>query len=568
LLVATALVFSAGAVRAQSADEGSTAQTCGPDFPVPDGRFFVEAEGATGLGYSVIDDQQATFWQAFQALGGVEALGRPISLRFQLDGFLVQAFERAVLQWNPAGGTANVLNTLDVLQQLGYDEWLAADPWRIPPHQQLAEDADAAFEQVVRNHLALLDEAFPEIGEAFESTPDWLMRLGLPIAYADHGDLRVLRAQRGVLRQAVSDGQGGPVELIGAGTLAKEAGLVPVDAQAGTQARLPEDLTGLLRVDPEIPAQGSTVVLTLVSGYAGATLSWDGQPLPLVCNAGQWHALVGLASTIEPGEHLLRVGVGEASGESSVAVTERVFPHEVIELSGDLIDLLDEELSRQEREFFGAIIAPVSGPPAWDGAFQSPADGQPSSGYGERRTFEPGSIASVHQGTDIAAPQGSAVRAPSRGTVAWAGPLTIRGNVVVLDHGFGVYSAFYHLDRIDVAAGAEVGTGDVIGAVGSTGRATGPHLHWEVRVLGEAVDPDEWLDRTLDAITGWASFVPAEPTAPPTNGEPATPADDGDGTTQPAPDDDPPAGENGNGNGSSGPPGVETGVPPDEGPAG
>ena len=559
LIVVLLLAVSPGLIGAQAPGDGSAGQTCGLDFWVPDGRFFADIESASGAGFDVIDDEQARFWTAFQSLGGQEALGRPISQRFSLDGFLVQAFERGVLQWDPANQATNVLNTLDVLHQAGYEEWLAAEPRRIPAHQGLPEDAGASFDQVVQNHLAILDNADAGIREAFEGTPNWLARLGLPIAYADYGDLRVLRAQRGVLRQSVTDGQVGAVEVVGAGALARDAGLFPTEGLAPTQPRLPADLTALLRIDPENPEQGSTVVVAVTSGYADMTLRWDGQPLPLVCTNGQWHALAGLASTAEPDEHTLQIALGETSAELSVVVAERAFPHEVVELPEALRDLLDPERSRQEGEFFRAMLDQASGPPRWDGAFGQPADGRPTSGYGERRTFQPGAVSSLHEGTDIAAPQGTPVWAPNRGVVAWTGPLTIRGNVVILDHGFGVFTAFYHLDRIDVASGDEVVAGDVIGTIGSTGLSTGPHLHWEVRVLGTAVDPNAWTERTFDAITGWTGFVPADATA--------APSGEGDGETQPADGDSPPA-ENPENGGPTTPTGVETGVPPDEGPAG
>ena len=571
LVVAIALALFPALAVAESVGDGSAGQTCGLDFWVPDGRFFALTESASGAGFSVIDDEQARFWTGFQELGGLGALGRPISQRSIVDGFLVQAFERAVLQWDPVNQATNMLNTLDVLHQAGYDEWLAADPRRIPPHQTLPEDADVPFDQVVRNHLALLDDAAPDIRETFMGTPHWLTRLGLPLAYADHGDLRVLRTQRGVLRQSVSDGHSGAVEVMGAGALARDAGLFPATALAPTGAPRPADLTELVRIDPEHPEQGGSLVLTVISGYAGVTLTWDGQRLPLVCNGGQWHALAGLASTAEPGEHALRVAVGETSAELAVVVAERAFPHQVIELSDALSDLLDPELSRQEGEFFQAIVNQVSGPPRWEGAFQQPASGQPTSGYGERRTFEPGSIASVHEGTDIAASRGSAVWAPNRGVVAWVGPLMIRGNVVILDHGFGVFSAFYHLDRTDVTGGEEVAAGDVIGTVGSTGRVTGPHLHWEVRVLATAVDPDSWTQRGFEAITGWTGFVPADAVAVPADGEQPAPSGEDQGETESAPEGGTPSeGSAPNtGNGESTPAvGVESGIPPAEGPAG
>jgi murein DD-endopeptidase MepM/ murein hydrolase activator NlpD len=81
--------------------------------------------------------------------------------------------------------------------------------------------------------------------------------------------------------------------------------------------------------------------------------------------------------------------------------------------------------------------------------------------------------------------------------VALAEPLQVRGNVVILDHGLGVYSGFWHLSQIDVAAGQTVGEGEVVGLVGNTGLSTGPHLHWEMRVLDVPVDPVQWTQQAF-----------------------------------------------------------------------
>jgi murein DD-endopeptidase MepM/ murein hydrolase activator NlpD len=106
-------------------------------------------------------------------------------------------------------------------------------------------------------------------------------------------------------------------------------------------------------------------------------------------------------------------------------------------------------------------------------------------------------VTSYHTGHDYGADAGTPILAPNAGTVALAEPLQVRGNVVILDHGLGVFSAFWHLSRIDVEAGQIVSQGEVVGLVGNTGLSTGPHLHWEMRVLGVPVDPVQWTKRTF-----------------------------------------------------------------------
>jgi murein DD-endopeptidase MepM/ murein hydrolase activator NlpD len=127
--------------------------------------------------------------------------------------------------------------------------------------------------------------------------------------------------------------------------------------------------------------------------------------------------------------------------------------------------------------------------------FRSPLQGQPphTSPYGSRRTYGDGGGLSVHEGEDLAADAGTPVYAPADATVVLAEPLFVRGNAVVLDHGEGVLTGYWHLQKFVVKVGDKIKAGQQIGEVGSTGLSTGPHLHWELHVNGIAVDPLQWL---------------------------------------------------------------------------
>uniref|UniRef100_UPI00226C9DD5 M23 family metallopeptidase n=1 Tax=Sphingomonas sp. PL-96 TaxID=2887201 RepID=UPI00226C9DD5 len=126
----------------------------------------------------------------------------------------------------------------------------------------------------------------------------------------------------------------------------------------------------------------------------------------------------------------------------------------------------------------------------WSQRFQWPAIGRISGRFGSQRIYagEPGSY---HSGVDVAKPTGAPIKAPADGVVILAAdsPFTLEGNLLMLDHGMGLSSAFLHLSRIDVKPGQHVRQGEVIGAVGSTGRATGPHLHWGMMWKGRRLDP-------------------------------------------------------------------------------
>jgi murein DD-endopeptidase MepM/ murein hydrolase activator NlpD len=151
-----------------------------------------------------------------------------------------------------------------------------------------------------------------------------------------------------------------------------------------------------------------------------------------------------------------------------------------------------EFMRRRSAELaqIGAARAVRSATDGWQQRFLWPVTGRISGVFGSQRIYagEPGAY---HSGVDIARPAGTPVAAPADGIVvlAAAAPFTLEGNLLMIDHGMGLNSAFLHLSRIDVRVGDHVARGQLVGAVGMTGRATGPHLHWGVKWLDERLDP-------------------------------------------------------------------------------
>ncbi len=210
---------------------------------------------------------------------------------------------------------------------------------------------------------------------------------------------------------------------------------------------------------------------------------------------GLWRALVGIDLDVPPGEH--PVGI-EAAGADGTPLTETValtivskdFPTRTLHVDPRFVTPPAGVLARirREQEQLSRIFADTSNPPAWDGPFVVPISGTMVSGFGVRSVFNHQPRA-PHGGADFASPTGTPIHAPNAGLVVLAAPLYYTGNTVVIDHGGGLVSLFAHLSKTLVTEGDRVTRGEVVGKVGATGRVTGPHLHWTVRLNGARVDP-------------------------------------------------------------------------------
>jgi len=207
----------------------------GLDYDIPDGHFFTQTNGrplgASAEGFAVTDGGGVRFWSEFQRLGGVAALGYPVTQRFILDGFTTQAFQKGVLQWRPEVNRAYFLNTFDLMHDRGLDDWLLAYRQTPKPFDS-SPDTGLPWDKVVARHLAFLDTN-PAIKERYLSDPAWLDHYGLPVAHADMGNSFVIRAQRATFQYWKEDvpwAKKGEVTVANGGDLAKEAWLWPVEA--------------------------------------------------------------------------------------------------------------------------------------------------------------------------------------------------------------------------------------------------------------------------------------------------------------------------------------------------
>ena len=265
----------------------------------------------------------------------------------------------------------------------------------------------------------------------------------------------------------------------------KRAALLLALALAAPVFALPKDT----------PVPGGVAVIDLgPAGQPAPTARWGEQPLAVVGDHGRWFALLGIPLDTLPGELEIAVFSGSTATVRIVAIGIKNYPEQRLIIKDQRkVEPNPDDLSRIERE--QEITAAVKrhfspGAPATD--FALPANGRLSSRFGLRRIFN-GLPRNPHAGLDVAAGTGTAVRAPADGVVANAGDYFFNGNTVFIDHGQGLISAYMHLSRIDVRAGQMVKKGEPLGAVGATGRATGPHLHWAVILNNTPVDPALFL---------------------------------------------------------------------------
>jgi murein DD-endopeptidase MepM/ murein hydrolase activator NlpD len=223
-------------------------------------------------------------------------------------------------------------------------------------------------------------------------------------------------------------------------------------------------------------------------------------------------AVLAVPATAEPGTAMLNIeGRDGVAAVIPLNIEKRDFISEVIELNAALTGIRtdpDPQKTAESQQLW-AIINRTGGEIYCSDVFSPPvASTRRTSFFGDRRVFKYSngkSDASIHAGVDYGVPTGTAVMACGPGKVVLARSRIVTGSSVIIEHLPGVYSLYYHLDTINIAEGAMVDTGTVLGRSGATGLATGPHLHWEIRVSGENTDPDAFIARPIldkDAILG------------------------------------------------------------------
>ena len=284
-------------------------------------------------------------------------------------------------------------------------------------------------------------------------------------------------------------------------------------AQAQTQAAsaVPVPSQIAIAVYPASIRQGETAgVRVIAPDAARGVLTVDGFSASMVPVGGELRGLHPVPPLSRLGRYAVLVDLYDADGawlgsaEGGFEVVEAGVPlEEIITGEGDA-PTDPVELQRDHDVRFVQHVR-VSGPPRWSGVWSAPVAGEDSGQFGAPRSYNGGPVQSWHHGHDYAAQHGDPISAPAPGVVVWTGDLILHGLGVIIDHGAGVYSGYWHLSLISVAVGQEVGPGDWLGNIGTTGLSTGPHLHWEVIIHGRDVDPTQFLSPQhpwADAVSG------------------------------------------------------------------
>lgn len=235
------------------------------------------------------------------------------------------------------------------------------------------------------------------------------------------------------------------------------------------------------------PVPGGVAVIELGTGPQAPKATYQGKPVLVVKEQDTWRAIVGIPLTVKPGNQQISSG----GREVSFTVGSKKYPEQRITLKNKRqvnpnpadIKRIDNELAIQIKAY--RTFSPNT--PS-NLLLDKPVNGPLSSKFGVRRFFN-GEERNPHAGLDFAVPAGTPIKTPAAGKVILIGNYFFNGNTVFVDHGQGFISMFCHMSNIDTRVGQQLARGEVVGKVGSTGRATGPHMHWNVSLNDARVDP-------------------------------------------------------------------------------
>lgn len=261
--------------------------------------------------------------------------------------------------------------------------------------------------------------------------------------------------------------------------------IVSLFAAGSIQSATPIPAESPLPLQQSIP--GGLTMIPVGDGIEPPAVSFNGQPVMVIRPDEQqsWLAMVGIPLSQKPGE----AGIKAGNNNIRFGVHDHPYPEQHLTVKKKHVNPSAAELARirKEQAQMAAVYTSFSPPRPWQ-PMAWPIRGDMSSAFGLKRFFN-GEQRNPHSGLDIAAPTGTPILAPADGKVVLTGNFFFNGNSVFIDHGQGLVTMVCHMSAINVQEGEEIRAGTLLGKVGATGRATGPHLHWTVSLNNARINP-------------------------------------------------------------------------------
>jgi murein DD-endopeptidase MepM/ murein hydrolase activator NlpD len=280
--------------------------------------------------------------------------------------------------------------------------------------------------------------------------------------------------------------------------------LLPLKAAAQNQNRnFPK-----IQISPKVIANGGVLLVQITAGnrnspFSDMQVDFDQTTYPVyrhpVKRDGTFFTLIGVPYHTKPGAKTLTLQYSGPHGgqirQLAFDVVQGKYRTDVLKVDSRRVDLNQKDRQRANREHQEVKRIYASGHPQrlWQGPFQLPVENEISSQFGNRRIFN-GKLKSFHNGLDFRSPPGTPIQATNSGRVRLAKNLFYSGNAVIIDHGTDIFTIYAHLSKIQTRAGQHIEKGRLIGLTGATGRVSGPHLHWGIKINGIAVNPLQFVD--------------------------------------------------------------------------
>ncbi|HUL61199.1 MAG TPA: M23 family metallopeptidase [Anaeromyxobacteraceae bacterium] len=290
---------------------------------------------------------------------------------------------------------------------------------------------------------------------------------------------------------------------------------------------LPQDegvrLAPAVEVAPAVARPGDAILVTVRGAPAEPRGTVAGRSIPFWRAGDAWRAVAPLPVESTPGPARAEVEVeGLPPVAAPFTIVDAGFRSTTLTVPGKFVEPPPAARRRmkEDQKVFDAAWETPFAPPVFSGPFDWPRRAETTGRYGDLRLYN-GKKEGQHYGLDLSGPVGAPVAAANDGTVAVARDCYMSGRTVVLWHGAGLFTVYFHLSRIDVKPGQRVRKGDLLGLLGSSGRVTGPHLHWGVKVAGLYVDPESVLRMDFERGTAAPPPLAAPEAAAPASATPA-----------------------------------------------